>query len=283
MTNTEPARQPDDVPPIFIVSGGIGASGEQLVNTVLAQFQDSHVPVMTVGNVRRMEELTDIVKRAKVSNGTIVHTMVDARLRRGLTELATEQGVVAIDLVGPLLARLAEVLGREPLGEPGRYRRLHRADFQRVAAIEYTMRHDDGQNPEGWAEADIVLVGVSRTGKTPLSIYLSVLGWKVANVPIALDWQPPAKLFALDRRRVVGLTIDADQLIMLRRQRFSRIGARTPSAYIDPEEIRRELNHALRIIRANGFALIDVTDKPIETSADEVIKLIAWANPNPSS
>jgi regulator of PEP synthase PpsR (kinase-PPPase family) len=283
VTNTEQARQPDNVPPVFIVSGGIGASGEQLVNTVLAQFQDNHVPVTTVGNVRRMEEIAEIVKRAKASNGTIVHTMVDARLRRGLSELAIAQGVVAIDLVGPLLSRLAEVLGREPLGEPGRYRRLHRADFQRVAAIEYTMRHDDGQNPEGWSEADIVLVGVSRTGKTPLSIYLSVLGWKVANVPIALDWQPPARLFALDRRRVVGLTIDADQLIMLRRQRFSRIGARAPSAYIDPEEIRRELNHALRIIRTNRFALIDVTDKPIETSADEVIKWIAGANPNPSS
>lgn len=279
-TNPERALQTNYIPPVFIVSGGIGSSGEQVVNRVLAQFPDCDVPVITLGNVRRIEEIAEVVKRARDSGGILVHTLIDAHLRSALTDLARDHDVVAIDLIGPLSSRLANVLGREPLGQPGRYRRLHRADFERVAAIEYTMKHDDGQNPEGWSDADVVLVGVSRTGKTPLSIYLSVLGWKVANVPIALDWHPSEKLFELDSRRVVGLTIDPDQLIMLRNQRFRRLGARAPSSYSDPEEIRQELRHALQIIRKSGFAVIDVTDQPIETSADEVIKLIASANPD---
>jgi regulator of PEP synthase PpsR (kinase-PPPase family) len=266
--------QPANSPPIYIVSGGVGASGEQLVQTVLAQFPETNVPVVTVGNVRQMEQIESVVAQAQESDGTVVHTLVDAHLRNALTGRARAQGVVAIDLVGALLSRLAEVLEREPLGQPGLYRMFHRAHFERVAAIEFAMTHDDGKNPQGWSQADVVLVGVSRTGKTPLSVYLSVLGWKMANVPIVLEWPTPPELFQLDRRRVVGLTIDPDQLLMYREQRYRRMGALAPSAYVDPEKIRDEIQAALRIFHQHGFAVIDVTDKPIETSADEIIKLI---------
>jgi regulator of PEP synthase PpsR (kinase-PPPase family) len=261
-------------PPIYIVSGGVGASGEQLVQTALAQFPDHHMAVIVVGNVRRIEQIESVIARAKDSDGTIAHTLVDASLRSHLVDQAQAAGVEAIDLMGPLLERMAQVLGSEPLGHPGLYRQLHRDYFERVAAIEFTMAHDDGKKPEGWRSAEIVLVGISRAGKTPLSLYLSVLGWKVANAPLIPNVPPPPELFRLDARRVVGLTIEVGQLLLHRQQRQSRLGAPGPSEYVDPNGIYEEIQNAKQVFRRGGFSVIDVTDKPIETCADEVIRLI---------
>src|SRR3972149_5429859 len=193
-----------DPSPIYIISGGVGASGEQLVQTALAQFPENRVPVVTVGNVHHIEQLRRVVKQAKEAEGTIAHTLVDERLRNALIDLAHQQHVVAIDLMGPLLDRLATVLDQTPLQQPGLYRQFHRAYFERVAAIEFMMKHDDGQNPRGWPQADILLLGVSRTGKTPLSVYLSTLGWKVANLPLVPQVPVPPALAKIDRRRVIG-------------------------------------------------------------------------------
>src|SRR5512136_1067919 len=261
-------------PPIYVVSGGVGASGEQLVQTVLAQFPDNNLPVITVGNVRQVTQIKRVVAQAKQSGGTIAHTLVDDRLRRTLIDLAREEDVSAIDLMGPLLSRLQAVLKREAVGQAGLYRQFHRAYFERVSAIEFTMAHDDGQHRAGWPQADIVLTGVSRSGKTPLSMYLAVLGWKVVNVPLVSEVPPPPELFKLDRRRVIGLTIRPDQLIVFREQRYARLGLAAPIGYIHPRRIGEEVQAALKVFRRGRFAVIDVTDKPIETSADEIIKLI---------
>jgi regulator of PEP synthase PpsR (kinase-PPPase family) len=261
-------------PPLYVVSGGVGASGEQLVQTVLAQFPDHHMPVITVGNVRQVTQIKRVVAQAKQSGGIIAHTLVDDRLRCALIDLARDEEVDAIDLMGPLLSRLEIVLKRKALGQPGLYRQFHRAYYERVSAIEFTMAHDDGQHPAGWPQADIVLTGVSRAGKTPLSMYLAVLGWKVANIPLVPDVPPPSELFKLDRRKVIGLTIRPDQLIVFREQRYARLGVSAPIDYINPRRIGQEVQAALRVFRRGRFAVIDVTDKPIETSADEIIKLI---------
>ena len=261
-------------PPIYIVSGSTGASGEQLVHTVLAQFPESRAPVIMVAHVRQMEQIEDVITRAAATGGTVVHTLVDARLRSALIHLAQERNVAAIDLMGDLLSRLSAVLGREPVGHPGLYRQLRQDYFERVATIEFAMAHDDGKNPLDWPLAEIVLVGVSRVGKTPLSMYLSVLGWKVANVPLVMELSPPPELFQLDRRRVIGLSIQPGQLLIHRRQRQRRLGAPGPSAYTDPATIYEEIEAARQIFQRGGFSVIDVTDKPIETSADEIIELI---------
>ena len=260
--------------PIYVVSGGVGASGEQLVQTVLAQFPDNHVPVITVGNVRQATRIKRVIAQAKQSGGIIAHTLIDDRLRRTLIDLARQEDVAAIDLMGPLLSRLESVLKRKAVGQPGLYRQFHRAYFERVSAIEFTMAHDDGQQRAGWPEADIVLAGVSRSGKTPLSMYLAVLGWKVANVPLVPEVPPPPELFKLDRQRVIGLTIRPDQLIVFREQRYARLGVSAPLDYINPRRIGEEVQAALKVFRRGRFPVIDVTDKPIETSADEIIKLI---------
>jgi regulator of PEP synthase PpsR (kinase-PPPase family) len=270
-----------DAPPIYLVSGGTGASGEQLVRTVLAQFPDVRVPVVTVAHVRHVAQVKHVVAQAASSGGAVVHTFVDRRLGAALTEQAQAQGVVVIDLMSDLLAWLSGVLGIAPAGQPGLYRQMHRVHFNRMAAIEFAIVHDDGKRPEDWSLAEAVLVGVSRVGKTPLSMYLSVMGWNVANVPLVMGLEPPEALFTLDRARTVGLTIEPGQLLLFRRQRQRRLGAPGQTAYTDPTAIYEELEMARRVFEKGGFTSIDVTDKPIETIADEIVALVTRRSPSP--
>lgn len=268
-----------NLPPIYILSGGVGASGDQLVHTVLAQFPTSKVPVIMEANLRYTAQVERVVQQAATSGGTIVHTLVDSNLRDFTIQLCREKGVCAIDLMGELLEQLAAVLGQEPLEQPGLYRKLHKDYFERVSAIEYTMAHDDGKNPPGWEQADIVLVGVSRTGKTPLSMYLSVLGWKVANVPLVPELGVPAALYHLKRDGVIGLTVEPGQLLIHRQHRQRRLGAAGSSNYIDPDHVYQEVQAAIEIFRQMKIAVIDVTDKPIESSADEIIRIVTGRRP----
>jgi [pyruvate, water dikinase]-phosphate phosphotransferase / [pyruvate, water dikinase] kinase len=261
-------------PPIYVVSGGSGASGERIVETLLSQFPGSNVPVIGVAHVRKMKEIEEVVKRARAEGGTIVHTLVDDKLREALISLGEKNRVATIDLMGALLDRLSEVLGRKPLGQPGLYRQLHRDYFRRVDAIDFAVAHDDGQRPEDLGLADIVLIGVSRCGKTPLSMYLAVQGWKVANVPLIMDVPPPQELFKIDRRRVVGLSIEYEQLMVHRKKRLGRIGTAGHSAYADPAKVFEEMEAARRIYAKGGFSVISVTNKPIEMTADEIAGLI---------
>lgn len=259
---------------ILIVSGGAGASGEQLVHTVLAQFPDSQVQVITIPNIRFVEQIDEAIERAQADGATLVHTLVDEQLRIYLAQNAKAQGVIAIDLMGTLIDQLEGVLEQRPAGQPGLYRQLNKAYFDRVAAIEYTMAHDDGKSPDTWNQAEIVLAGVSRAGKTPLSLYLSVLGWKVANVPLVPGLELAQQFFELDPLRVLGLKVEAGQLLAFRQQRQQRLGVSGPSDYVNPEKVLEELEYAKRIFKRGGFTVIDVTDKPIESCADEVIRLM---------
>ena len=177
---------------VYVVSGGMGASGEQLARTALAQFGGVDVPVAIVPHVRTADEIRGVVERAAASNGLLIHTLVDAGLREELVAAAREQQVVEFDVMGPVLDVLAKVLGREPLGLPGLYRKIREDYFRRIDAIEFAVRHDDGRNCAELGEADIVLTGVSRAGKTPLAMYLAMRGYKAANVPLVRNIEPPS-------------------------------------------------------------------------------------------
>jgi len=259
-------------PPIFIVSGGAGASGQQLARTALAQFEGAHVPIEIVPHVQQIDQLEDVVQRAVLSGGIIVHTLVDADLRSALVELTRERSVTAIDLIGPLLLHLTRILDERPIGQPGLYRQLREDYFKRIEAIEFTVDHDDGRKPHELGLAEIVIAGVSRVGKTPLSMYLSTRGWKVANVPLVREIAPPAELFEIDARRVVGLTIDEEQLAAYRRRRGAKLGLAGQTAYTDHAALYEETAFAQAVFRRGRFAVVDITDKPIEESADEVVE-----------
>lgn len=261
-------------PTIFILSGSMGASGEQLVRKVLAQFKGIEVPVKIVSRIHNVQQIEQVIMEASTSDGIIVNTMVNAELSRALMEMAEEDEVVVIDIVRSLLDELCERLGQRPIGKPGMYRQLHETYFKRVEAIEYTLAHDDGKNYDGWSNAEIVLIGVSRVGKTPISLYLSMMGWKVANIPMVKNIPPRPEIFQLDRRRVIGLTIDPSQLLHHRKHRERRIGTGSLSNYVDPTSLYEEIEAVRWLLKRNGFRVLDVTNKPIETSADEVVEII---------
>lgn len=261
-------------PTIFVVSGSFGTSGEQLVRKVVAQFQGIEVPVKIVPRVHHTDQIARIVSEANQKGGLIVNTLENHELTQALIKQADEAQVVVIDLVHNLLDHLASALGQEPIGKPGLYRQLHETYFKRVEAIEYTLAHDDGKNHQGWAQAEIVLIGVSRVGKTPISLYLSMMGWKVANVPIVKGIEPHQELFELDQRRVVGLLLDPSQLVQYRQHRQRRLNTGLRSKYVDPLNLYEEVEHARWLMRSHGFRTLDVTNKPIETSADEVLELV---------
>ncbi|MCB0193030.1 MAG: kinase/pyrophosphorylase [Anaerolineae bacterium] len=261
-------------PTIFILSGSVGASGEQLVRKVLAQFQDGGALVKICPRIHHPEQVETIVGKAAQGNNIIVNTMVNEELTQVLMTLAKEKQVVVVDIVRSLLDHLSTLLDQKPVGKPGLYRQLHGSYFKRVAAIEYTLAHDDGKNAHGWSDAEIVLAGVSRVGKTPISLYLSMMGWKVANIPLVNNVRPRSEFFELDRRRIVGLTIDPSQLQHHRKHRERRLKRVSLSNYVDPVRLYEEIEAVAKMLKREGVRLIDVTNKPIETSADEVVDLV---------
>ena len=262
-------RNGQTAPPVFVISGATGASGEQLVRTVLAQFRRP-VPVVLVPHVRSATNLAEAVENAAASGRHDCSHACQRPSSPGAGPTCADEEVPAIDLMGPLLDRLAQTTGEQPAEQPGLYRQQREAYFERIAAIESSVAHDDGQRIDELPQAEIVLVGVSRSGKTPLSMYLAVMGWKVANVPLLRELPPPPILAEIDPRRVVGLTVEPGQLVAYRKWREAHLGAGHESPYTDGAAICDEVLEARRFCQRSGFALVDVTDKPIESCAEEV-------------
>ncbi len=260
---------------IFLVSGGSGYCGAQLLDTMTVQFAGYHIPIITLGYTRTKDSISEIIERAAEEKAIIAHTMVNKKLREFLIQQADEKKVSTVDLMGPMFDQLSEALELEPAGQPGLYRKLHHAYFDRIRAIEFAIAHDDGANTQNLHLADVVLTGPSRSGKTPLSMYLAVLGWKVANVPILQDIPLPRELFKIDRLRVFGLVLNHERLLSHRRKRNTRLGLGSLDPYVNPATIFEEIEAVKKLYRKNGFSVIGVTDKPIETSADEVIEKMA--------
>lgn len=267
------AEEPTSVQPVYIISGGVGASGELLTRTVLAQFADTRTPVTVWPHIHQPQQLDEIVAQAVEENALLVHTLVKPDVRARLAEAAAAANLTNIDLVGPLMEQLARTLQSEPLGQPGRYRTLYNSYFKRIEAIEFAVNHDDGQRIEELIRAEIVLLGVSRVGKTPLSVYLSLQGWKVANIPLVPEIPLPPELDDVPRERIVGLTIEPQQLLLHRRHRQRHLGI-PQGAYAGREEVVEEIRAANHLYHAKGYVVVDITDKPVETSSEEVIAAV---------
>lgn len=259
---------------IYAVSDATGITAERVVRAATVQFDDHNLQITRYGAVRDPKRISEIVAEVADTGGFVVHTFVYEDLRHAMLTEGRSQNVITIDLMGPLLARLSELLATAPRSEPGLFQPFDAAYLQRIDAINYTVRHDDGINIDDLGQAEIVLVGVSRTSKTPLSVFLAYRGWRVANVPIMLGMEPPAALFTLPRRRVVCLVVKPERLTELRMARVDRMGTRA-SGYADLEYIRDEVAYAYRIFeRRRDWPLVDVTSKPLEEAAAEVVTLI---------
>jgi regulator of PEP synthase PpsR (kinase-PPPase family) len=258
---------------VYVVSDATGATARRVVEAALAQFSDALVTVEQVPGVVKAKEIKRLVKRAAKNGGTIVHTLAVPELRQVMLSEGRRRHVVTIDLMGPLVGRLSETLELSPLARPGLLRQLDKSYFDRIGAIDFAVRHDDGRNPDDLPSAELVLVGVSRTSKTPISIYLAYRGWRVANVPIITNLEPPVALSRMDRRRVVALTVQAERLVMLRQARMSRLTRGISLNYARVDHVQQELDWAELLLRRERWAVVDVTNKSIEECAAEIIDL----------
>jgi [pyruvate, water dikinase]-phosphate phosphotransferase / [pyruvate, water dikinase] kinase len=270
----EKADQGEKISPIYIVSGGKGLAGDAVVQSVLIQFPNNKIPVIIVPDILSQQKIDEVISRALETGGVIVHTMVDPDARKMLIDSCVQRSVNHFDLVGDLSDYLSNLLNTKPISKPGLYRLSNIAYFQRVEAIDFTLKVDDGQNPERITQADIVLTGVSRTGKTPLSVYLAMFGWKVANVPLIPGIEPPAELFKADPSRVFGLNISSIYLISQRANRVKSLHMDVDTDYINAKKVGEELTYARRIFERGGFTEIQITNKPIESSANEILNLL---------
>lgn len=255
---------------IYIVSDGTGETATKISKAALLQFRPANPVITRHSNVRSAESIREIVKAAEGQRALIIHTFASHVLRREMEQQCQNRNVPSQDLLGVLMDRLQEFVGSPPSEQPGL---LHQVDdnyFERMDALSYTVRNDDNPCPEDLQEADIVLVGVSRTSKTPLSIYLAQEGWRVANIPLVVGQQPSVELARVDPMRIVGLVISPERLAETRRVRLSRLGV-TDSSYADPVQVKAEMEFCREVFAAHpDWMVVDVTGKSVEETAAEI-------------
>ncbi|MDM8519540.1 pyruvate, water dikinase regulatory protein [Anaerolineales bacterium HSG6] len=262
---------------IYVLSGSIGTGGERLSRKVMSQFQsaDLDIDLKRLSHIRKKAQIEAVIDKIVKHNGTIVNTLVNPDLSETLYRLAHKNQIKVIDLVTDFITHLSSVAGIQPVGKPGLYRKLHVGYFKRVEAIEFTLAHDDGMNYQNWSKADVILTGLSRAGKTPLSIYLAMLGWKVANAPLATEIEPRPELFEVERHKVIGLKIDPDRLLDHRKHRQEHLGVSKQSNYTNLAKLYEEVEFAKKVFRKGGFRTLNVTRAPVEASADKIVKWLS--------
>jgi len=256
---------------IYVISDSTGETGAKVVQAALLQFHHENVRLRIFSNVRDPKRLEEVIDQAVGEQALIVYTLVRAESRQAVHDRTARYDVRAIDLMGPLLSRLGRWLGESPVSQPGLLHVLDDEYFARIEALEYTVKNDDGRLPQNFPEADIVLVGISRTSKTPVSTILAQKGYKVANQPLVRDTPLPPQLKKVDPGRVFALVIQPQILLGIRRTRLTTMGVQDGSDYADLEQIQAELRWARDLVRSHrGWTTVDVSQKAIEETASEI-------------
>ncbi|MGB2697575.1 MAG: pyruvate, water dikinase regulatory protein [Candidatus Zixiibacteriota bacterium] len=259
---------------IWIISDGSGFTGDRVLQASLVQFESQNIEIKRIPNVKKVAQIKDIVKKASQRKGLIAYTLVTPKLRREIATRSNEFSVPTVDLLGPLLTNLSTFLASAPGSKPGLLSDLDHHYFKRIDAVGFAVKHDDGLKLQDLLETDLVLIGVSRTSKTPLSMFLAYnKGLLVANIPLILGHEPPPPLFKIDPKKVVGLTINPELLIKLRQSRLAQL-THTGIKYADPGYVREELKYSHDIFHRNPrWAVIDITGKAIEEMAEEACSM----------
>ncbi len=261
-------------PVVLIVSDSLGDTARQLAHAAAAQFCPQQIAIERLSKVRTRDEVFSALAPRLSAGETVavLYTIVDASLRADIASLLDELSIPAVDVIGPVLSALGDITGVEPRGIPGTIHRTDEVYFDRIEAMEYFVEHDDGRGADDLSGADIVLIGISRTGKTPLSMYLSHLGYRVANIPLAPGIEPPAALFTVDPSKVFGLISTTNVVSTIRNSRLGDDLARGVAAsYADPEHVAREMDEARALIKRLGCFTVRTDGKAIEESAAEII------------
>ena len=268
---------------IVVVSDGTGETAAQMTKAAMVQFSNRNIYFTRYKNVRNESQIEAICEDAATHQDLLIYTIVSPSLRAFLANKAREKAIPCVDLIGPLLVGLGNYFGYEPKSIAGLLHDVNDSYFERIAAMEYTIAHDDGKDLTGLEKADIIILGISRTSKTPLSMYLSHQGWKVANIPLIQGFDPPSELLDIDQKRIIGLTIDAQNLAAIRRARLERLGHNQGGEYANPEKVNQEIEYANQIFKKNRrWPVFNVTGKALEETASEIIKLMASRRLSPS-
>lgn len=261
------------LPGIFIISDSTGETAEMVVRAAASQFNSGDMEIRRIPNISDTDTIDEVIKMAGTSKFMIAYTLAIEELAIHLEKVAQEAGVICVDILGPLINAFKTVSSLEPKREPGLLRKIDEMYYKRIEAVEFAVRYDDGKDPRGINLADIVLVGVSRTSKTPLSMYLAHKRIKVANVPLVPEVPLPEELFKVERGKVIGLTIKPDLLNHIRTERLMTLGLKGQANYANYERILEELEYSETIMKRLGCPVIDVTNKAVEETASKIMEI----------
>jgi regulator of PEP synthase PpsR (kinase-PPPase family) len=258
---------------VMIISDATGETAERMVRAATLQFSEA-VQVRLFSRVRLEIELEQILEKAAELKALVVFTVVNNEERDLIAKLVEKHSIETVDLMGALISKLALYLGAPPAGVPGLLHMITEDYFRRIEAVEFAVKNDDGAEPRNLPKADLILVGISRTSKTPLSTYLAQKGLKVANVPLVLGVDPPAELEQVDQNKVYGLIIRPESLERIRKARLTHLGMPPDSSYGTRRHIEEELDYSRAVFRAHAnWPVIDVTSKAIEETAADILRI----------
>ncbi|WFD11619.1 pyruvate, water dikinase regulatory protein [Tepidibacter hydrothermalis] len=259
---------------IYIISDSLGETGEQVAKASIGQFNLKNYEIRKYPYVLDKQFLDEILNDAKFQNSIIVYTLVDLELANRTSKFCEENNIPGLDLINPLIDSIRSRTNLSPLREPGIIRKLDEKYFKRVEAIEFAVKYDDGKDSRGLVKSDLVLVGISRTSKTPLSMYLANKNIKVANVPLVPEVPVPKELFEIPNKKIIGLTNTPEKLNQIRQERLKALGLSGNANYANMQRILEEIEYAETIMKKLGCPIIDVSNKAIEETAGLIINIM---------
>lgn len=262
---------PNKQPLVFVLSDSVGDTAELVIKAGLSQFTNGNYDIHRVPYVDDKTIIDETLDLVKEKEALLAFTLVDPELRDYMNQRSEQLDVEVIDIMGPMMDLMERKFKNEPRLEPGLVYKLDKDYFKRIEAIEFAVRYDDGRDPRGISRADIVLIGVSRTSKTPLSQYLAHQRYKVANIPLVPEVDPPEELFQLDRMKCIGLRISREKLIDIRKERLKALGLGDHATYATLQRIDEELAYFDKIIEKVGCEVIDVSNKAVEETANIIM------------
>jgi regulator of PEP synthase PpsR (kinase-PPPase family) len=261
-------------PCLYVISDSVGETAELVVKAASSQFNMTDFVIKRVPYVEDIATLSEVVSVAKMNNAIIGFTLVKPEMREFLIQEASKNGVEVFDIIGPLIDKIQSSYQLSPRYEPGMARKLDEDYFKKVEAIEFAVKYDDGRDPRGILRADIVLIGVSRTSKTPLSQFLAHKRLKVANVPIVPEVDPPEELFHVSPEKCIGLTISPEKLNDIRKERLKSLGLNDKAIYANIGRIKEELEFFQGIVDKIGCEVVDVSNRAVEETAGIILNTI---------
>ncbi|MDF2838203.1 MAG: hypothetical protein K0Q63_3843 [Paenibacillus sp.] len=261
-------------PYIYVCSDAVGETAEAVAKATLRQFSSDHVKIKRYGHIGKEDEILRIIAEASLTGGFISYTLVQPELREFMREEAVKQGVRAVDVMGPMMQAYVDTFNDLPRKQPGLLHSIDDEYHRRMEAIEFAVTYDDGKDVTGLLQAQVILIGVSRTSKTPLSVFLSHKGIKVANLPLMPEVIPPEELKQGPGRLIVGLTMQPGQLLKIRTERLKALGLPSTAQYASADRIQEELDYAASVMESLSCPIIDVTNRAIEETAGIIYEWI---------